>query len=220
MAATRPKFPGAQEFVPTAPKPTLPLLRAAAQKCRGCDLYQNATQAVFGEGPAHARVVLVGEQPGDQEDQKGHPFVGPAGQLLDSALEQAGIDRAEVYVTNAVKHFKWAPAPTGKRRIHAKPTAGEVRACRPWLEHELGLLKPRVVVILGATAGQSLLGPSFRVGAMRGKPIHDAPFAPCVVATIHPSAVLRAPDDEARDREFKALVSDLKLAAKELAKLG
>jgi uracil-DNA glycosylase family protein len=195
----------AEPFVPE--RPTLPALREAVQGCRGCDLYKNATQAVFGEGDSHADVVFVGEQPGDQEDTTGKPFVGPAGKLLDRALEEAGIDRSKTYVTNAVKHFKWKPR--GTRRIHQKPSWTEQMACRPWLEAEMAVLKPRVIVPLGATAGQSLLGKDFRVTRDRGRPL-ESDLAEHVVATIHPSAVLRADDREA---EFEALVADLRVVA-------
>src|SRR5919112_3551083 len=190
----------AADFIP--PRPTLPKLREAAQGCRGCHLWMHATQAVFGEGPRSAEVMLVGEQPGDLEDRAGHPFVGPAGKLLDSALVDAGIDRTRVYVTNSVKHFKFVVIERG-RRLHKKPSAGEVRACNPWLQEEIRLVKPRVVVALGATAAQALLGKQFRVTQDRGRPI-PTDFANAVVATVHPSAVLRAPPDareEAR-REF------------------
>jgi DNA polymerase len=182
-------------------------LRKAVQSCRGCALYENATQAVFGEGDAHADVVFVGEQPGDQEDRTGRPFVGPAGKLLDRALEEAGIDRGKTYVTNAVKHFKWKAR--GTRRIHQKPSWGEQMACRPWLEAEVSLLEPRVLVPLGATAGQALLGKDFRVTRDRGRPL-ESDLAEHVVATIHPSAVLRSDDREA---EFAALVADLRVVA-------
>jgi DNA polymerase len=192
-------------------------VREAALGCQACELWKRGTQTVFGEGPLpdrHPRqsplLVLVGEQPGDQEDRTGHPFVGPAGRLLDQALAGAGIDRARVYVTNAVKHFKWKPR--GKRRIHEKPGATEVRACRPWLMAELALLQPDVVVLLGATAAQSLLGPSFRVTRERGRP-RSAPFAPHVVATVHPSALLRERDPEQRERELARFVADLRVAA-------
>ena len=195
----------AEPFVP--PNPTLPTLRKASQECRGCPLWANATQAVFGEGAAGAQVLFVGEQPGDQEDLTGKPFVGPAGKLLDRALEEAGIDRSKTYVTNAVKHFKWKPR--GTRRIHQKPSWSEQMACRPWLEAEMAVLKPRVIVPLGATAGQSLLGKDFRVTRDRGRPL-DSDLAEHVVATIHPSAVLRADDREA---EFEALVADLRVVA-------
>jgi uracil-DNA glycosylase len=192
----------ARDFIP--PNPTLSALREAARKCRGCDLWANATQTVFGEDSSSAEVMFVGEQPGDQEDRQGRPFVGPAGRLLDEALGQAGIDRKRVYVTNAVKHFKFVPIERG-RRLHKKPNAGEVRACFPWLQEEIRLVKPRVIVALGATAAQALLGKQFRVSQERGKPI-PSELAEAVIATVHPSAVLRAPDiarDEAR-REFLA----------------
>jgi uracil-DNA glycosylase family protein len=211
---------GAGAFLPDDPRPTLDELRSAAAGCRGCPLYKEATQTVFGDGPARAALVLVGEQPGDQEDRQGRPFVGPAGELLSQALEEAGIDRTRAYLTNAVKHFKWTPDPRGKRRLHAKPNGGEVRACRPWLEEEIRALAPQVVVVLGATAGQSLLGSSFRVGAMRGRAIPDTGWAPNVLATIHPSAVLRAPDDDARAGMYAGLVADLKLAVKLMEAAG
>lgn len=192
--ATRPWTGCAADFIP--PKPTLPKLRKAAAGCRGCDLWVNATQTVFGEGPRSADVMLVGEQPGDQEDRAGHPFVGPAGKLLDTSLQQAGIDRARVYVTNSVKHFKFVQIERG-RRLHKKPTAAEIRACTPWLQEEVRLVKPRAIVALGATAAPALLGKQLRVTRDRGKPI-PSEWAEAVVATVHPSAVLRAPDD-ARD---------------------
>jgi uracil-DNA glycosylase len=189
-------------------KPTLPSVRDAARDCKACDLYKKGTQTVFGEGPSKADIMLVGEQPGDAEDLAGHPFVGPAGRLLDRALEEAGIDRSRVYVTNVVKHFKWEPR--GKRRIHAKPNAAEIGACRPWLDTEIALVKPRILVCLGATAAQALLGRSFRVTAQRGQFVPSA-LAPLVTATVHPSSILRAPDDEARREEMKAFVADLKI---------
>jgi len=192
------------------PDPTLPQLRAAAAGCRGCDLWVNATQTVFGEGPRTADVMLVGEQPGDQEDRQGHPFVGPSGQLLDAALEAAGIDRTRVYVTNSVKHFKFVVIERG-RRLHKKPNAAEVRACTPWLQEEIRLVKPRVVVALGATAAQALLGKQFRVTQERGRPI-PTEFAEAVVATVHPSAVLRAPA-EAREEARREFFADLKKVA-------
>jgi uracil-DNA glycosylase len=182
---------------------TLETLREAAKLCHGCDLWRNATQTVFGEGAADAELMFVGEQPGDQEDKLGQPFVGPAGRIFDTALEEVGIDRSRVYVTNAVKHFKWEPR--GKRRIHQKPNAAELAACRPWLDAELSVLKPRVLVCLGATAAQALLGRMFRVTKQRGMPI-DSPLADVVVATIHPSAILRARD---RDAEYAGFVADL-----------
>lgn len=187
-------------FVP--PRPTLSKLRAAAAQCRGCRLWLHATQTVFGEGPASASVMLVGEQPGDQEDRAGHPFVGPSGGLLDQALQEAGIDRRRVYVTNAVKHFKFVQPELTRRRLHKQPTAAEVRACRPWLEAEIGVVKPRVIVALGSTAAQALLGRTFRVTRQRGTAVHTE--WGLVVATVHPSSVLRAPDDVRPDarREF------------------
>jgi DNA polymerase len=203
----------AADFLPE--HPTLASLREAAANCRGCDLYKNATQTVFGEGPRTASVVLVGEQPGDQEDKAGHPFVGPSGKLLDAALEAAGIDRQQVYVTNAVKHFKWERGEKGKRRIHKKPNDMEIRACHPWLEQEIALVKPRVIICLGATAAQSLLGKQFRVTKDRGKPI-PTEFADAVIATVHPSAVLRAPP-EARQEAERQFMADIKKAAKYIA---
>ncbi len=190
--------------------PTLQSVREAAKNCRACDLWQRGTQTVFGEGAAHARVLLVGEQPGDKEDLQGRPFVGPAGAVLDKALAQAGIDREETYVTNAVKHFKWEPR--GKRRIHKKPNSLQIAACRPWLDAEIDLVRPEAIVCLGATAAQALLGRSFRVTQQRGQLL---PFqtAPHILATIHPSAILRAPDDDSRHREFDLLVQDLRVVA-------
>lgn len=192
---------------------TLPTLRDAAAQCRGCPLYRNATQTVFGEGPQRARIVLVGEQPGDSEDRAGRPFVGPAGRMLDRALEAAGLDRSAVYLTNAVKHFSFEQR--GKARLHKKPRPGEVRACRPWLTAELGVLAPEAVVLLGATAAQSVFGPSFRVTKQRGKPLQSE-IAPLVIATIHPSAVLRAPDSAARERALQELTADLRVVATRL----
>jgi uracil-DNA glycosylase len=208
----REEHPGAERFLPS--KPTLPRLRTAVQDCQGCDLYRDATQAVFGDGAARPQLVLVGEQPGDVEDRQGEPFVGPAGRLLDKALADAGVDPATVYRTNAVKHFRFKGS-AGKRRIHAKPDRWQVAACKPWLLTELSVLRPPGVVVLGATAGQSLLGSSFRVGAMRGKRV-DTPDLDCdwVVATTHPSAVLRAPD---RHTAFDGLVADLAVAAEALS---
>jgi DNA polymerase len=201
----------ASSFIP--PRPTLKKARSAARNCQACDLWKLGTQTVFGEGAPKARLMLVGEQPGDAEDLAGHPFVGPAGKLLDLALEEAGIDRATVYVTNVVKHFKWEPR--GKRRIHKKPSAGEVAACRPWLETEIALVKPRVLVCLGATAAQALLGRQFRVTARRGELI-PSPLAPIVLATVHPSSILRAPDDDMRRLEMERFVDDLKKVARNL----
>jgi uracil-DNA glycosylase family protein len=187
---------------------SLPALREAVQGCRGCDLFRNATQAVFGEGARAAEVMLVGEQPGDAEDLEGRPFVGPAGRLLDRALEEAGIDRTATYVTNVVKHFKWQAR--GKRRIHQKPNWTEMTACRPWLDAELEVVQPRVLVCLGATAAQALLGRDFRVSRSRGELV-DSPLAEVVAATVHPSAILRAED---RETEYEAFVADLKRVAK------
>jgi uracil-DNA glycosylase family protein len=197
--------------------PTFPIAksiddaRAQAEKCHACDLYKHATQTVFGEGARKPRILFVGEQPGDQEDQQGHPFVGPAGKLFDTALGQACIDRSTTYVTNAVKHFKWEPR--GKRRIHKKPNGAEIAACRPWLETEIALLRPQVVVCLGATAAQTLLGRTFRVTQSRGELLKST-LAPHVMATVHPSSILRAPDDESRHREMANFVADLKKLAK------
>jgi uracil-DNA glycosylase family protein len=190
---------------------SLKSLREAAAGCRACPLWEKGTQTVFGEGAQKAEVMLVGEQPGDKEDLAGRPFVGPAGALLDRALEEAGIDRSRAYVTNAVKHFKWEPR--GKRRIHAKPNWSELAACRPWLDAELEVVRPRVLVALGATAAQSLLGKQFRVTQHRGE-LLDSPLAEHVLATIHPSAILRQRDDESRQREYAAFVDDLSVAAK------
>ena len=199
---------GAAAFVP--PARDLSILRRAAAGCRGCDLYRHATQTVFGVGPATARAVLVGEQPGDQEDLKGAPFVGPAGDVLDRALGEAGIAREDVYVTNAVKHFKFVPR--GKRRIHQTPGPTEIGACRPWLEAELATLEPRVLVCLGATAAKALIAPDFRLLRNRGRFV-ESPLAPRLLATYHPSAVLRADDEAAKASVYAALVEDLRLAA-------
>src|SRR5882724_1468446 len=188
---------------------SLAAVREAAAHCTACHLYKRGTQTVFGEGPKRAAMVLVGEQPGDYEDVAGKPFVGPAGKIMDRALEEAGIDRSQVYVTNAVKHFKWEPR--GKRRIHQKPNSREVAACRPWLEAELRLVKPKLLVCLGATAAQAIFGPSFRVTRERGK-VLSSKFAPKVVATVHPSSLLRQPDEESRHREYKNFVADLRVA--------
>jgi DNA polymerase len=185
--------------------------RARAKNCEACDLYKHATQTVFGEGARQPRILFVGEQPGDQEDRQGRPFVGQAGKLLDTALGQAGIHRSATYVTNAVKHFKWEPR--GKRRIHKKPNGAEIAACRPWLETEIALLRPEVVVCLGATAAQTLLGRKFRVTQSRGE-LLESTLARHVMATVHPSSILRAPDDESRHREMTNFVADLKKIAK------
>jgi uracil-DNA glycosylase family protein len=197
-------------------RPTLARLRAAAHGCKACPLGFLGTRTVFGEGPVTARVVLVGEQPGDREDREGRPFIGPAGALLDKALAEAGIPRGEVYVTNAVKHFKWEPR--GKRRIHKKPSSAEQAACRPWLDAELALLDPDVVVVLGATAAQALLGKDFRVTKERGR---LRPFGESVIlATVHPSSILRAPDERSRHEAYAAFVADLKLVATPVLRLG
>jgi uracil-DNA glycosylase len=205
----------AADFLPE--RRSLRALREAAQGCRGCSLYRNATQTVFGQGPPSADIVLVGEQPGDQEDRRGAPFVGPAGRVLDDALEEAEIDRAEVFITNIVKHFKFTPR--GKRRIHKRPSAEEVAACRPWLDAELQAVKPTALVALGATAAQDLFGRSFRVTRERGKPL-DFDLAPLVMATVHPSSILRAPDDEARREEYRLFVADLQTLARGVRDLG
>jgi uracil-DNA glycosylase len=201
--------PTAAPFVP--PNPTLPKLQLASKGCKGCELYKRGTQTVFGEGARRASVIFVGEQPGDKEDLEGKPFVGPAGNILNKALEAAQIDRTEVYVTNAVKHFKWEPR--GKRRIHKKPNALEVAACRPWLDAEIAVIKPRVVVCLGATAAQALLGKSFRVTQQRGEVITSPLMPYAIMATVHPSSILRAPDDEARHAEMARFIDDLKKIA-------
>jgi len=191
-------------------RPSLKKLREAAAGCTACPLHETGTQTVFGEGATKARVVFVGEQPGDQEDQQGKPFVGPAGKLLDKALEDAGIDRSAVYVTNVVKHFKWQAR--GKRRIHQKPNWSEIAACRPWLEAELEVIEPRVLVCLGATAAQALLGRDFRVSRQRGELV-ESDLAENVIATVHPSSILRA-DDDTREPEFRELVRDLEVVAR------
>jgi DNA polymerase len=199
----------AQKKIPQTP--TLTGLARLAQDCKACDLWKRATQVVFGEGSPNSKVMFVGEVPGDREDREGKPFVGPAGNLLDKALEEAGIDRGLVYVTNAVKHFNWEER--GKRRIHKKPRASEIAACRPWLEAEIDRLRPEVIVCLGATAAQALLGKEFRVTRHRGELI-ESPYAPNVTATIHPSAILRAPDEETRHEEMKRFIDDLNKIAK------
>jgi len=199
---------------PPAPVPdssSLTTIATAARACTACPLYKHATQTVFSEGPKGAKVMLLGEQPGDQEDLAGKPFVGPAGKILDRALEEAGIDRAEVYVTNTVKHFKWEPR--GKRRIHKKPNSREIAACRPWLEAELRVVRPGLLVCLGATAAQAIFGPMFRVTRDRGK-VLKSEFAAKVLATVHPSSLLRQPDEESREREYKLFVADLRAALK------
>ncbi len=210
MIAPRRALPtSVADFLP--PTRDLPHLIRAAAKCEGCPLYRNATQTVFGRGPVHAAIMFVGEQPGDQEDREGLPFVGLAGQLLDKVLQEVGIGRDDVYVTNAVKHFKWTAQ--GKRRLHAKPLARETAACRPWLEAELEALAPRIVVCLGATAAQSLIGASFRITRQRGQ-VLDSPWGVPLLATYHPSAILRVPDHEARVRMRDELTDDLRVALK------
>lgn len=203
----------AADFIPTGAD--LDELRAMAKGCTACDLYKTGTQTVFGEGEAHAAVMLVGEQPGDKEDVAGEPFVGPAGALLERALEEAGIDRSAAYVTNVVKHFKWKPA--GKRRLHQKPNAKEVSACRPWLDAEIDRVQPAVAVLLGATAAQAILGRSFRVTQDRGRVIDGAPK---LVATIHPSSILRVPDDASRHDAYAGFVADLRVAAEVCSSAG
>jgi len=203
---------GDEEFARPARPPdttSLSAVREAANDCEACHLYRRATQTVFGEGPKSATMMLVGEQPGDYEDVAGKPFVGPAGKIMDQALEEAGIDRSQVYVTNAVKHFKWEPR--GKRRIHQKPNSREIAACRPWLEAELRIVKPKLVVAMGATAAQTIFGPTFRVTRERGK-VLSSKLAPRVLATVHPSSLLRQPDEASRQREYKHFVNDLRAA--------
>ena len=192
-------------------RPTLPTLREIARGCKACHLHRRGTQTVFGDGPRRATIMLVGEQPGDAEDLAGHPFVGPAGRLLDQALEEAGIDRRRVYVTNVVKHFKWEPR--GKRRIHAKPNTAEIGACRPWLDAEIAVVRPTVLVCLGATAAQALLGKNFKVTRQHGELV-ESPLADFVTATVHPSSILRAPDDRSRRDAMRAFVDDLRTVAR------
>ena len=197
-------------------RPTIEKLQHAARNCRACPLWKTGTQTVFGEGSPKARVLLVGEQPGNEEDLAGKPFVGPAGKLFDKALAAAGIARGQAYVTNVVKHFKWEPR--GKRRLHKKPSSGEIAACRPWLEAELGVLQPQVLICLGATAAQALLGKDFRVSQQRGQWVKSE-LAPRVMATVHPSSILRAPDEAARRNQMAQFIADLKLAAEAINKL-
>jgi len=203
----------AEEFFPE--RKSLTAFRDAAADCKACDLWERGTQTVFGAGARRAEVVFVGEQPGNEEDLTGKPFVGPAGRLLDDALLEAGIDRTHIYVTNVVKHFKWEPR--GKRRIHKKPNAHEITACRPWLEAEISLVKPKVIVCLGATAAQALLGAQFKVTKQRGQFI-ESTLAPYIMATVHPSSILRAPDDETRHDEKRKFIDDLKKVAHVLSK--
>src|SRR5882757_6015153 len=205
---------GTEEYARPAQPPntsSLAEVRRSASDCTACHLYKRATQTVFGEGPKDATIMLVGEQPGDYEDVAGKPFVGPAGKIMDRALQEAGIDRREVYVTNAVKHFKWEPR--GKRRIHKKPNSRDIAACRPWLDAELRLVKPKLVVCLGATAARTIFGPSFRVTRERGRVLSSL-LAAKVVATVHPSSLLRQPDEESREREYARFVADLRVAVK------
>jgi uracil-DNA glycosylase len=214
MVKSRSPFPTATPFLPRVS--TLPNLRDAALRCQGCDLYLRATRTVFGEGTRNASMMLVGEQPGDKEDLAGRPFVGPAGKILEEALEEAGISRSEVYVTNAVKHFSWEPDERGKRRIHKKPRYSEVEACRPWLDAEIEALRPKVIICMGSTAAQALLGKDFSVLRRRGTfvPSHLAPF---VMATVHPSSILRSRED--RREQMQAFIRDLRVAAKQIREL-
>lgn len=208
MPTTKPTW-NAAEFIPEHATPRA--LREAVQRCRGCDLFTRATQAVFGEGPNSAEILLIGEQPGDEEDRKGHPFVGPSGKLLDRALAEAGIDREAVYLTNAVKHFKFEER--GKRRLHKKPNGLEIRACRPWLEAEINLIQPQIIVCLGATAAQAIFGSTYRLTKERGQFVENS-WAPNVTSTVHPSSILRAPDDEQRHLEYEKFVDDLRKVEK------
>ena len=203
----------AAEFFPS--RKNLKAFRDAAADCKACDLWKRGTQTVFGEGTRRAEIFFVGEQPGNEEDLTGHPFVGPAGRLLNEALADAGIDRAQTYVTNVVKHFKWEPR--GKRRIHKKPNSSEITACRPWLEAEIALIKPKVIVCLGATAAKALLGPRFLVSKQRGQFI-ESTLAPYIMATVHPSSILRAPDEETRYAEKRRFIDDLKKVARVISK--
>jgi DNA polymerase len=200
----------AADFLPE--RKTLPTLREAVQHCKGCDLWKRGTQAVFGEGRVESEVMMVGEQPGDQEDLQGRPFVGPAGKILDKGLQAAGIERDDVYVTNAVKHFKWEPR--GKRRIHKKPSGMQIAACRPWFDEEVKVVKPKVIVCLGATAAQALLGRAFKVTQSRGKVISSGEIP--IIATVHPSSILRAPDDETRHEEMARFIDDLRVVAAQI----
>ena len=209
MATRKSSDSAANDLIPS--RPTLTSLKNAAADCQACDLWLKGTQTVFGEGSRRSRVIFIGEQPGNEEDLSGKPFVGPAGRLFDRALEEAGIDRKQTYITNVVKHFKWEPR--GKRRIHKKPNAIEIAACRPWLEAEIAVVKPDVIVALGATATQALLGPQFRVTKQRGEFI-ESTLAPYLMATVHPSSILRAPDDETRQLEYRRFVDDLKKLAR------
>ncbi len=209
MATRKSPSKSAEDLIPS--RPTLSTLKEAAADCQACDLWKRGTQTVFGEGQRRSKVMFVGEQPGNEEDLAGKPFVGPAGRLFDAALEEAGIDRNQTYVTNVVKHFKWEPR--GKRRIHKKPNAQEIAACRPWLQAEIALIKPEVIVALGATAAQALFGPQFRVTKQRGQFL-ESTLAPYVMATVHPSSILRAPDEQTRRLEHRRFVDDLKKLAR------
>src|SRR5262249_82312 len=200
------------------PHPDLSQLQENGARCKACELWKTGTQTVFGEGPAPARLMFVGEQPGDREDLAGHPFVGPAGRILDQAVELAGLDRREAYVTNAVKHFRWEVASRGKRRIHKKPSATQIAACRPWLDAELQVVKPDILICLGATAAQALLGKQFSVLRERGNP-QPSSLGPVVMATVHPSSILRSPDPESRKRAMQEFVHDLRQAAQALRKI-
>jgi uracil-DNA glycosylase len=212
----RPKKQGdATPFLPK--KITITTLQEAARSCKGCDLWKNATQTVFGEGNSRPSIMLIGEQPGDKEDIARHPFVGPAGRLLDEALEAAGMDRGDVYVTNAVKHFSWTPAERGKRRIHKKPRYSEIKACRPWLDAEIAVTHPEVIICMGATAAQALLGKEFSVTRDRGKFV-PSPWATYVMATVHPSSILRAQDEESRRAQKESFIADLRIAAAQIKK--
>lgn len=212
MSKDKPEI-STEDFFPN--RKSIKAFREAAADCRACDLWKRGTQTVFGDGARRAEIVFVGEQPGNEEDLSGQPFVGPAGRLLNDALVEAGIDRTQTYVTNVVKHFKWEPR--GKRRIHKKPNAGEINACRPWLEAEINLVKPKIIVCLGATAAQALLGSKFKVSKQRGQFI-ESTLAPYIMATVHPSSILRAPDDETRHLEKRRFIDDLKKVAHVLAK--
>ena len=209
---TTPEEGTAAPLVP--PKPTVKKLQLAAAECKACHLWKTGTQTVFGEGKPTSTVMFVGEQPGNSEDLQGRPFVGPAGNLLDTALDEAGIDRSRVYVTNVVKHFKWEPR--GKRRIHKKPNAAEINACRPWLQAEIDVVKPRVIICLGSTAAQAVIGPKFKVSTQRASFV-DSPLAPFVTATVHPSSILRAPSDDQRRLEMARFIADLKKIRKAIS---
>ena len=216
MPKAKKEFRTAAAFLPE--RLTVTSLQRAAKGCRGCDLWSRATQTVFGEGAEHASVMFVGEQPGDKEDLQGHPFVGPAGRMLDECLDAAGIARSEVYVTNAVKHFNWEPAERGKRRIHKKPRYAEIQACRPWLDAEIAATRPRVIVLLGATAAQAILGKQFSVTRQRGTFV-PSELAPWVMATVHPSSILRAPEERSRHEQKESFIRDLKTAAAKIRDL-